>query len=98
MVLAGGNTVAFSSETPEEKSVLAFVDSSTGELVVTNQVSSAYEIQLFDLTGKEVLKVAQEPESPICRIQTSHLRKGVYLVRVTPSPDAPSAILKVLLR
>lgn len=98
LVLAGSYTFTSATETSEEKAVIVFVDGSTGELVVTNQVNSSYEIQLFDLTGKEVLKVVQDHETPTRRIQTSQLRKGIYLVRVSPTPDAPSVTLKVMIR
>lgn len=98
LLVAGSYTFVYSSETSEEKTVIVFVDGSTGELVVTNHVNSSYEIQLFDLTGKEALKVVQDHETPTRRIQTSQLRKGIYLVRVSPAPNAPSVTLKVMIR
>ncbi len=98
LMLTGSYAHAFTSEAEEEKAVLVYVDGSTGDLVVTNHVNASYKIQLFDLTGKEVIKVVQDPETPTRRIQTSQLRKGVYLVRVTPAPNAPSVTLKVMIR
>lgn len=98
LISTGGYAMALSAEAIDEKAVVVFVDSSTGDLVITNHVNGFYEIQLFDLTGKEVLKVVQEPETPTRRIQTSQLRKGIYLVRVSPAPDAPSVTLKVMIR
>ncbi len=94
----GGASFALSSQVEAEKTVVAYVDGSTGDLVVTNHVNASYEIQLFDLTGKEVIKVVQDPETPTRRIQTSQLRKGIYLVRVTPASNAPSVTLKVMIR
>lgn len=98
LMLTGGYAAAFSSEVEAEKAVIVYVDGTTGDLVVTNAVMTSYEVQLFDLTGKEVLKTVQEAETPTCRIQTSQLRKGIYLVRVTPAPNAPSVTLKVMIR
>jgi hypothetical protein len=98
LFLTGGYAAAFSSEADEEKAVIVYVDATTTDLVVTNPVKTAYEIQLFDLTGKEVVRVVQEPETPTCRIQTSQLCKGIYLVRVTPAPNVPSVTLKVMIR
>lgn len=99
LILTGGYATANYSEAEGEKAVVVYMDGHTGDLVVNNaSVTTSYEIQLFDLTGKEVIKVVQEPETPISRIQTSQLRKGVYLVRVTPAPNAPSVTLKVMIR
>jgi len=98
LLFAINYTYAFSNEISEEKAVVVFVDAFTGELVVTNHVNSSYEIQLFDLTGKEVFKVLQDQGTPTRRIQTSELRKGIYLVRVTPASNTSSVIVKVMIR
>jgi hypothetical protein len=96
--MASGTGSVFSAENTEEKNLEVYVDESSGQLVVTNKVDSNYTIQLFDLTGKEVMKLVQRRENPTRRIETSQLQRGIYLVRVIPAKSAPSITVKVMIR
>ena len=88
----------FSLEISDEKELTVFVDRSTGEIIVNNPATTNYEIQLFDLTGKEVLRSSNNQETSTTRIQTSQLRKGIYLVRVIPVNGASPITVKVMIR
>ncbi|NLX72797.1 MAG: T9SS type A sorting domain-containing protein [Bacteroidales bacterium] len=82
----------------QTNSVDVYIDAYTGELVVNNKVSSVYEVRIFDLTGKEVMKATQPQSDLNSRLDISGLSKGLYLVRVSPTPDAPALTIKIMLR
>jgi len=85
-----GNSVA-------ENQLKVFTDSYTGELVMQNPIEGAWQVQLFDLTGKEVFKQQIEEGTMVYRMDRSALRKGIYLLRFTPAPGVEAATIKVML-
>lgn len=100
--MASGSETVFSAENSventAEKELVVYVEESTGQLVITNRVDANYTIQLFDLTGKEVMKLEQDRENPTRRIETSQLPRGIYLVRVIPAHNVPSKTVKIMVR
>lgn len=98
ILITGGSGSVVSAETPEEKDLIVYVDENSAQLVITNHVDSSYIIQLFDLTGKEVMKLVQDRDNHTRRIETSQLHRGIYLVRVIPAEKAPSKTVKVMIR
>ncbi|GAO31335.1 T9SS type A sorting domain-containing protein [Geofilum rubicundum] len=97
LVVSSAGSV-LSAENPEEKDLIVYVDENSAQLVITNHVDSSYIIQLFDLTGKEVMKLLQDRDNPTRRIETSQLHRGIYLVRVIPAEKATSKTVKVMIR
>lgn len=81
----------------EEKQVKVFTDPYTGELVMQNPIEGAWQVQLFDLTGREVLNQKVAEGTTIYRMDRSALRKGIYLFRFTPAPGGEAATIKVML-
>lgn len=77
--------------------VKVFTDTYTGELVMQNPIEGAWQVQLFDLTGREVLNQKVTAGTTIYRMDRSALRKGIYLFRFTPAPGSEAATIKVML-
>ena len=68
------------------------------EIKITNPVDADYSVQIYNLTGIEV-KHINNAKSGVFKISTSELKKGIYLVKVTPVPNSTApAIFKVLIK
>ncbi|TCO08719.1 T9SS type A sorting domain-containing protein [Natronoflexus pectinivorans] len=90
-----GATFDFSEE-PAVKTTVSV--NTNGDIVVNNPDEENYTIQVFDLTGKEILRREVISEIGAQTLSSSSLRRGVYLVRVTPASNAPSATIKIMIR
>ncbi len=91
---AGNNKV----NSTNEKSVIVYFDGASNEIVVNNPLeSNKYLVQVFNLTGSEVVKY-ESIQNNIAKIPTALFRNGVYLVRVSPTPNQPSATFKIMVR
>jgi|UPI00047EA476 hypothetical protein len=75
-----------------------YVDGFNSEIVIENQVDKDFSVQVFDLTGKEISRTDVSDGSFIVRIKTAQLKRGIYLIRLTPVANAPSATFKIMLR
>ena len=68
------------------------------EIKITNPVDDNYSVQIFNLTGIEVKRI-DNAKPGVFKISTSELKKGIYLVKVSPVPNsAIPAIFKVLVK
>lgn len=74
-----------------------FYDSSNHEIVINNSFDGNYIVQVFNLTGTEVLR-KEVLKSTSTHIAASQLRNGVYLVRVSPVKNKPSATFKIMVK
>lgn len=74
-----------------------FYDSSNHEIVINNSFDGNYIVQVFNLTGTEVLR-KDVLKSTNTHIAASQLRNGVYLVRVSPVKNQPSATFKIMVK
>lgn len=92
-----GNSMAGGFDANQPTSTV-YVDSFNSEIVVENQVDKDFSVQVFDLTGKEISRSDVSDGSSVVRIKTSQLKRGVYLIRLTPVANAPSATFKIMLR
>lgn len=90
--MASGKTTSTS-----EKVTKVLFDSSNFEIIVNNPVDGNYLVQVFNLTGSEIIR-HDVLLSSSARIPASKLRNGVYIVRITPTPNQPSATFKIMVR
>lgn len=74
-----------------------FYQKSSLELIVKNEVQGKYLVQVFNLTGTEVLR-HETINTTTVKIPATKLKNGVYLVRVAPVPNQPSATFKIMVK
>ena len=67
------------------------------EIIITNPVDTEYLVQIYNLTGI-IVKQVDSIKPEISKVNVSELIKGIYLVKITPVPNLPSATFKVVIR
>ncbi|ASB50243.1 T9SS type A sorting domain-containing protein [Alkalitalea saponilacus] len=99
VLLSANKAAGITFDSNEEPVVKTSVSvNSSGDIIVNNPGEKTYTIQVFDLTGKEILRREVISETGVQTLSSSSLRRGVYLVRVTPASNAPSATIKIMIR
>ena len=80
-----------------ENVTAVFFDKLNAEIIVRNFVEGKYLVQVFNLTGTEIIR-HDSLRNNIARIPAVSLRNGVYLVRVTPTINQASTTFKIVVR
>lgn len=92
--VAGSKSNQEKSETTQSS---VFFQNSTQELIVKNEVQGKYLVQVFNLTGTEVIR-HDVMNASMVKIPATKLKNGVYLVRISPVPNQPSATFKIMVK
>lgn len=90
-------STAGKQEQPSEKATSVYYNNASLELIITNPFDGNYLVQVFNLTGTEVLR-QDVLKTSMARVPASKLKNGVYLVRITPVLNQPSATFKIMVK
>ena len=91
------NLVVDKSVQTVENETAVFFDKFNSEIIIKNIVEGKYLVQVFNLTGTEIIR-HDSLATNTTRISATTLRNGVYLVRVTPTINQASATFKIVVR
>jgi len=103
ILLFGFATFGLFSQTTEdhdsdkEKCAQVIYLEDNSEIKIINPVETEYLVQIYNLTGI-IVKQVENVKPEVSKINVSELIKGIYLVKITPVPNLPSATFKVVIR
>jgi len=89
--------VVFDDFEDNEKCAQVVYLEESSEIIIKNPIDTVYILQIYNLTGIVVKKI-EDVKPGISKINVSDLIKGIYLIKITPVPDFPSATFKVVIR
>ena len=84
-------------ESDKEKCAQLVYLEESSEIKIINPIETEYLVQIYNLTGI-VVKQVENVKPEVSKINVSELIKGIYLVKITPVPNLPSATFKVVIR
>jgi len=85
------------NESDKEKCAQVIYLENNSEIKIINPVDTEYLVQIYNLTGI-VVKQVENVKPEVSKINISELIKGIYLIKITPVPNLPSATFKVVIR
>ena len=82
----------------KEKYAEVIYSAENSEIKIINPVDTDYSVRIYNLTGVEVKRI-DNIKPGVSRVSASELKKGVYLLKVSPAPNnVLSATFKVMIK